>query len=108
MIEIKFENGTKGNPNKIRDDFKKLRESQKKHCEVYNKKPELFFVYFFFSWNLTTSREKMLNLLKELPHLSEKGEKINTYLTIGPRYIWEPIINDLSMDIDRIHLEYTI
>lgn len=107
LIEIKFENGSKAEPEKIKKDFKKLKISQEMHIKHNDIKPKLYFVYFFFSWNLTR-REKMLALLEELPHLSQEGEKVNTYLVIGPRNIWEPIIGNLNMDIDKINLEYTI
>lgn len=107
LIQIKFENGQRGNSEEVKNDFKILQEGYKMH--VNNVKPNLYFVYFIFYPNISPNN-KIFNLLKELPDLSDprEGRKVDTYLTIGPKNIWQDIINNLDIDFGKIFLEYTI
>ena len=108
LIEIKFENGSNLKPKDIIDDFTKLQEAYEMHKNHNEIKPELYFVYFVFYWTKTQviSSQGMSNILKSLPELSEKGG-VNTYLAIGPKNIWSRKIEDLNLNLDKIHLEYT-
>lgn len=110
LIEIKFENGYRS-PTKGEDpekDFGKLKAAQLELHEEYGKKPDLYFLYFIFYWKEGMRKNIITRFLTDLPELLDEGEKINTFISIGPKYIWKSFIEQLEMDSELTCLEFTI
>ncbi len=108
LIEIKFENGKRAQQGKVRNDFIKLREQQQKYYNQHGKKPDLYLLFLIFYYSEVQINNMLKSFLQEVPSIANDGAIVHTYIAIGPKDIWKPIIERFDVNYANVNLDFTI